>query len=1110
MGEQILVLVGEAAISRLFSLITEEVKGIWGFEEELGSLQESLTVISGALQDAEEKQVTQTAVRNWLKKLKGIAYDTEDVLDHLAYETLRQSVEIRHAQVQNFSAFFKPVAYARKSANFLIMAHKVKKMSKALEKMKAEALNFQFIQQVKCVGLMPQTNFETDSVLDVSVVGRDADLNRIMNLLTSNFCAQQLLNIIPIVGMGGLGKTTLAKSVCEQVTERKLFDLKIWVYVSYNFDDKRILGEMLQMCGGGMSGKTNRDAILQDLEISLAGKKFLLVLDDVWNDASKSWSVLVNRLLRVSGKEGNAIIVTTRSEEVASMVETSTEFRHRLSSLSDDYCWSIMKKRVCGDGNGGASIPSELEQIGKEIAIKCRGVPLAAKVLGGSMRLEMNKESWMSIKNSNILNASDDEVTNVESILKLSFDRLPSHLKSCFAYCSIFRKDYSFVKQEVTEFWMAEGLVEQCNGDTANNYFNALILNSFFQISEVDELDNVYKYKMHDLIHDLALSMTKSEILISDTRSIKDVISNTRHLNLICDRETVSTFPKIAAKRLRSLFTNDAVIYKSLQLKSLRMLKFHYADIQELPSSIGNLKHLRYLDVSFTPIKAFPESITKLYNLQTLRFDVCTSLTKLPSKMSNLINLRHISFCEDHHMPSKIGRFSHLQTLPFFIVGLDRGGSIQELENLNQLRGSLAIKNLENVGEKKEAEKANLKAKTKLTALRFNWVETGDNFVNNHEEVLEGLEPHPNIERIKIENYMGFNLPSWLLSMNINGSDLNQLVELRLNNCRYCNEIPRLGHLPHLKILVIDGMHLVTQVESIGKQSILFPALKIFSLENMSSLLAWKVETEDDTVAFPCLEELSITSCTLLKKIPMINRSSLVKLEIYGCNELSYLFDELHSFPCLKSLVIGDCSNLTSFPRGLQCCTCLEELVITKCYGITSLPEELGELPSLVSLRITTGLNYFPHTMLLSLTGLRSLTIGDFNKKWNDLPNLDSLQHLQFLERLELYGSVESEKVNDNLPHQLQHLTALTTLNITLFRGLKALPDWLGNLSSLQRLLIFYCPDLKFLPSGTAMQSLSRLKSLITISCPLLKQSCEKGSGSEWPKISHIPDIIIQ
>ncbi|KAF2319203.1 hypothetical protein GH714_013933 [Hevea brasiliensis] len=736
MAEMILSFGIDATLSTVASLITDEVSRAWNLKNDLKGLQESLTMIRGVLQDVEEQQTRKEHVRLWLKKLREVAYEAEDVLDELVYENLRRKVEMQR-QVQSGTEGTHCVKMA---ALHFKMAHKVKNINESLNKIKNDAMGF----GLQIISRQPQMDLDrlTNSVLDNPVVGREADVSKIVNLL-SHSC-DQVLTVVPIVGMGGLGKTTLAKLVCQEVIEeQRLFDLKIWVCVSDHFDYGRILGEMLQTLDGHMGGVTNIDAILIHLPKALEGKKFLLVLDDVWNNEYERWNELKTCLTRISRNNGNAVLVTTRTEEVASIVETSTHYRYKLGGLSHDECWSIMKERALIQ-SGRTSIPTDLEGIGREIAKKCGGVPLAAKVLGWTMGSKMDKEEWLSIGNNNVLNASDGKNDNVESILKLSFDHLPSYLKSCFTYCSVFPKDTEIGKEQLIRLWMAEGLVG-CNEDEGNKYFNALLQNSFFQDAERDKYENVRWCKMHDLVHDLALSLSNSETLTLENCSAADDISCIRRAHV--DRRKASilaAFPTGGCKKLRSLFIDGFELDNSRKLKSLRALLLY--GIKNLPSSVGKLKHLRFLDVSWTDIEVLPESIAQLYNLQTLRFLCCESLKEVPrNKICNLMSLSHIEFDNDDHMASKVGQLTCLQTLSLFVVGPDRGGSIQELECLNQLGGKLKITHLEEVRDKEEAKKSNLKGKKKLKALKFEWSH-GRESNSNDEQVLEGLEPHPNIE----------------------------------------------------------------------------------------------------------------------------------------------------------------------------------------------------------------------------------------------------------------------------------------------------------------------------------------------------------------------------
>ncbi|KAB5513852.1 hypothetical protein DKX38_027758 [Salix brachista] len=234
-------------------------------------------------------------------------------------------------------------------------------------------------------------NRETDSFLDSSeVVGREDDVSIVTDRLAT-LTKQHVLSVVPIVGMAGLGKTTVAKKVCEVVRERKHFDVTLWVCVSNDFSKRRILGEMLQKIDKSSGWLTNLDAILEKLQEKLKNKTFFLVLDDVWNEDHGKWDGLKEQLSKISSEKGNVVVVTTRITEIATMMETSRGSQHKPRGLSDEECWSIMKQKVIG--GGGATLAADLESIGKDIAKKCGGLPLLAKVLGGTLRRKETQDS---------------------------------------------------------------------------------------------------------------------------------------------------------------------------------------------------------------------------------------------------------------------------------------------------------------------------------------------------------------------------------------------------------------------------------------------------------------------------------------------------------------------------------------------------------------------------------------------------------------------------------------------------------------------------------------------------------------------------------------------
>ncbi|XP_017975262.1 PREDICTED: putative disease resistance protein RGA1 [Theobroma cacao] len=1143
-----------------------------------------LTLSKAMLQDAEEKHVRDGAVRLWLEELRDVAHEVDDVLDEFAYENLRMKVKIQNQISRKlcnpFSPTF-PVSYRFK------MANKIKNISISLRNINDQATQFGLQRRVGDMALVPRGNQETHSLLGDSshVVGRGDDVSKIIDLLIRSD-SQQTLSVISLVGMAGLGKTTLAKVVCNNEPIQDHFGKIMWVCVSDDFDVERILVEMLESLTKNPCAIKNKDTVLRRIQEELGGERYLLIFDDVWNENTEKWEDLKGCLLGISRNIGSKIIVTTRSDNVALVMGTIPERRHHPRKLVDDECWSIIKEKVFGS----ASIPPELEVIGKDIAKKCRGVPLVARVIGGTMSNKRDKEEWLSIKRCNIWDSLERN-NSILHVLKLSFDRLPSpSLKRCFAYCSNFPKDFCIEREQLIQFWMAEGFLHPSEEeghmtmeDIGNMHFKALLSNSLFQDVERDAYGNVQVFKMHDLVHDLAVFVSKEETMVLDTDSMRDT-SHVRHMRVTFNGEVVPTLLRHAAPKLHSLFLKvDVFSMFSGDLKSLRTLNLSGACIEKLPASLGKLKHLRFLDISRTNITELPKSFTRLYNLQTLRLVKC-SLEKLPKGMKNLVSLRHIYFDLEKLMPVDIGHLACLQTLPFFFVNMEKGCRVEELRCLSQLRGKLKICNLEDVKDNAEATRANMQAKTKLYKLKLKWSYKRKGYIND-KEVLEGLKPCSNLKSLTIVNYWGDDLPSWMLRRGY-GSDhtfpLNNLVKLKLINCKECLNVPSLGELCNLRVLEIDEMKKVNRIgcefyfngthdkkyrtsssQGQGEATKLFPALRRFVLVEMESLEEWSDDMDpamierEGVVVFPCLEELIISGCPKLKSAPIQRKlSSLQVLQVSYCGEISTLGDglsassclkELHiqacpnlrSIPtinglsmCLKELRIWDCPNLRSIPsiegfssltdltikdceglsclpNGLESCTSLENLNIHNCPNLSSVSQDLGELRSLIFLSITScrKLTCLPGEILGCLTNLKTLHIGGFSEQLEEFPGLSSIQHLHAsLKYLELYGW----KNLKCLPYQLQHLAALKSFEMWNFNGVEVLPEWLGNFSSLQRLQIWNCNNLTHMPSLEAMQQLSELQRLEINKCLQLKENCAKESGSEWPKISHLPNIRIE
>ncbi|TYH81365.1 hypothetical protein ES332_D03G195500v1 [Gossypium tomentosum] len=869
----------------------------------------------------------------------------------------------------------------------------------------------------------------------------------------------KVVSVVPIVGMAGLGKTALAKLVYDDLRCEKAFCVK------------KILGAMFEQLTGDRhtSMPENMNAMIMKLKerIEKDQSKYLLVLDDLC-------------LKGVSTNGGNGIIVTTRIQDVASKVQALPNRRHQAGRLEDEE------------------------------------LPLVAKLMGGIMRkIEMSPRAWSK-------NQRSDAWGSMESVLKLSFDHLSSpYVKKCFAYCAMFPKDYCFGKEELIQLWTAEGFLGSSMEmvDIGDQYLNELLSNSLFQDVEKDKFGNILTLKMHDLVHDLSLSVSKFDTLVFRENSTltSDECSHIRHLNEV-------------APHLHSLFSEiDVFKQLSISFTRLRVLKFVGANyILELPDSLGELKHLRYLDISGTFIKALPKSTAKLYHLQTLRLLDLPRLT-LPDGLENLISLTHLYFDSREVQPDNIGNLTCLQTLPLFVVGSERGRSIKELGSLNELRGKLKICHLGGVRDKQEANGANLHRKEKLCKLIFDFEGRHSGGGYNCEEVMEGLQPHSNLQSLIVRNYEGESFPSWMLKpvgdSNTGLFLLNNLMELNFYDCINCESLPPLGQLHNLQFLELRNMKKVKRMgnEFYGNEGIdgmnkvikVFPALKKFTLNGMANLKKWTAMAATKTIMFPCLVELNIWDCPMLKSVPLTGQcSSLEKLSIFDCKNLSKIGDGLSTSTCLKELALKNCPNLGWIPN-LEGFSSLQNLSIDSCNELEALPIT-GRCSSLEKLSI------------LDCEKLRKIGTLLWCPNLTSIPKLEgfsSIQNLSIdrcvkLEVLEISGgcsffeklSISRCKTLSKIGDRLFTYTCLKELNLEDRPNLSSIPN-LKGFSCLQNLSIHTCNGLEVLPIIGACSSLEKLnifgcEKLSKIGDGLSTSTCLKELGlKNCPNLSLIPNL---
>ncbi|PWA60198.1 Disease resistance protein [Artemisia annua] len=888
-------------VRKLTSEAIKEYGLLRGLKNDLSALENTSKQIQGVFYDAEMKQTTHKDVEEWLRTLKSASLEVENVLDEAKTEAMIKRMHWEMGRKNKVKTFF-----TSRFNPFMVksrIAHKVKNIRKKLEDIDANKSRFQLDptnirEDVSGIG-SAISNRETSSLINLyKIYGRDEEKEMIVDKICNQdigiphddddnvkndarvYAAVQKkdVRVCAIWGMGGIGKTTLAQHVYNHETVKKHFEFKCWVYVSAVFNVKQIIKDI---CGSEVSGL---DAMQASHKNKLKGKKFFIVMDDVWieNKDMIKWEELCKALS--CGAKGSTIMVTTRKEDTARLLAKIPELRHNVRVLSKKDSWKLFKMLAFPGGGDQRENVWELEHVGRQIVEKCKGLPLAVKTLGSLMSTKKRVNEWRLVNDKFMPEMQDNDVLPA---LRLSYHELLPHMKICFAYCCVFLKGEEMSKDLLIELWMANGFIPS-QGDVSlyvlgEEIFTCLVRRSLFQDVVEENLYIGETCKMHDLMHDLAQYEMGDDCAAIGPGKESITPDEVLHLSLSCKDFEFSRQDLKKLRSLRSMLVFDHGYESNIRQISnhvyLRVLHLNGIKSSTLSKSICKLIHLRYLKISRSIIKVLPESIIYLQNLQTLVLEWCHWFCELPKGLRYMRNLQRIdtgssSLC---HMPVGIKELTNLQRLSVFVVGKADGARISELGNLNRLGWDLRLYKLENVGGLRDAKSANLKDKTNLKSLELHWSPWRPEAFDS--EVLEGLEPNPGLQNLVIGFYTGTVLsPSWLIK-------LVNLTSIHFFNFN-CEHLPPLGKLTRLKRI---------------------------NLEYMGSLNCFHDDdnaTSKGEILFPSLQELHINVCRNLVSLPH-NFPKLRSLIISYCNKLSSLPDEMQSFKDLNEITIKNCKILS-------------------------------------------------------------------------------------------------------------------------------------------------------------------------------------------------------